>query len=76
MTKVPVRPELVEACPEPAEWGPLDNEGPSTIDPACKYYQRHTGERRYPVARIARPFNWIPGQARNDEVHTISWPDQ
>ena len=43
----------------------------SPIDPACKYYQRHTGEGRYPVARIARPFDWIPGQARNDEVHTI-----
>jgi hypothetical protein len=20
--------------------------------------------------------NWIPGQARNDEIHTICWPDQ
>ncbi len=50
------------------------NNGIKPLIRPAKCYQRHTGEGRYPVARIARPFDWIPGQARNDEVHAISWP--
>ena len=58
------------------------------IDPACKYYQRHTGE--YPKGTSAgiqwralrahltgfRPSPRTPIRGLNDEVHTISWPNR
>jgi hypothetical protein len=49
------------------------------IDPVSKQYKRLTGGSRYPVAfetSYLLAGSWIPGQARNDGIHSIFLPDQ
>jgi hypothetical protein len=53
------------------------------IESASKQDERHIGESRYPAAFKAR-YYWFgldsglldSSQARNDESHSIFWPDQ
>lgn len=49
----------------------------STFNSASKQDECHAGGSRYPVTLKAHHcwLGWIPGQARNDEIHNIFWPD-